>query len=247
MHRRRDSAIPVLLGVLFVVTTSCVLCDKSHDRNARPSNRRSTEHVDDRTFASGSRRTNDAVLPAMTEISNEADPSLRHSIDSTDPAGSDLPNSAPLRTVPAVDLERYMGRWFEIARLPNRYQTGVVGVIAEYDLQADGEIVVRNYGRSGALDAELTVSTATAWVSDKSSNAKWLVQFIWPFKADYWIIDLDDEYRFAVVGQPDRERLWILSRTSTLPRQTLEAIFRRLKANGYDTSRIQMTPQRPTE
>ena len=149
-----------------------------------------------------------------------------------------------LWTVSSVDLERYMGRWYEIGRFPNPYQKGIVGVIAEYELQDDGEILVRNYGRSGSLDAELTVSKAKAWVADKSTNAKWFVQFIWPFKADYWIIDLDQSYQYAVVGQPDRQRLWILSRQPTIAEATLNQIYRRLHANGYDTSRIELTPQR---
>ena len=155
--------------------------------------------------------------------------------------------NAPLRTVKDVDLKRFMGKWYEIGRFPNVYQNGVVGVIAEYELRDDGNITVKNFGRSNSLDAELTVSTATAWIPDETDQSKWLVQFIWPFTADYWIIDLDEGYKYAVVGQPERERLWILSRRPRLTDATLSGIYRRLAENGYDTSRIEMTPQRSAD
>lgn len=218
----------MIVGMVSVFTVSCVLCDGSRERYV--------ERVPSQSATSQPNvREADVMLNAL-----EAGPP---STDESD--GNDLPGL--LRTVPSVDLKRYMGSWYEIGRFPNRYQRGIVGVIAEYTLQKDGRILVRNYGRSGSLDAELTVSTAKGWVADETTNAKWFVQFIWPFKADYWIIDLDQSYQYAVVGQPDRERLWILSRQPKVSEATLNGIYRRLRANGYDTSRIKLTPQRSAD
>lgn len=241
----RNSMLLVAFGVLFAVTASCALCDTSSNRPPLQASERTPQNDYVNSTATRSYNGDNAALPLMTEIELPERASPRRVDTPVDAVVSSVPDL--LRTVPSVDLARYMGRWFEVARVPNRYQSGVVGVIAEYELGDDGRITVRNFGRSGSLDADLTVSTAAAWVADESTNAKWYVQFIWPFKADYWIIDLDRDYQFAVVGQPDRERLWILSRTSTMPQRTLDGVYRRLEANGYDTSRIQQTPQRLTD
>lgn len=152
--------------------------------------------------------------------------------------------TGPLKAVERVDLTRYMGRWYEIARYPNYFQEGVVGVVANYELTEDGEIRVTNTGREGALDGDETVATAKGWAVEGSGGAKWQVQFIWPFKADYWIIDVCRDYSYAVVGQPSRERLWILSRSPTMDEGTYNAICRRLRLSGYDPSKLERTPQR---
>ncbi|HPF37606.1 MAG TPA: lipocalin family protein [Phycisphaerae bacterium] len=231
----------VIVTTLAALTISCALCDRgvqTADVGIAPPEARSMAETDQP----------DAARPmTMTEIESAGMPSTQFVDADDDRPESHIRADRPLTTVPDVELDRYMGRWYEIGRYPNPYQAGVVGVIAEYTLQDDGEILVRNYGRSGSLDAELTESTATAWVADTRTNARWFVQFIWPFRADYWIIDLDDDYQYAVVGQPERERLWILSRSPTLPDTTLAAIIERLRELGYDPSRIEMTPQRESE
>ncbi len=240
MQNSRRKIMLVTVAGLFALTIGCALCDSALERGtaARPDLRiRQSQSP-----AAGPSAHPDA--PMMTDVSDDS--ALRSDITASTISSPDVvaDPSKPLKAVSRVDLKRYMGRWFEIARLPNLYQDGVVGVIAEYALRDDGRIVVRNHGRSGSLDAELTVSTATARVADNSANAKWLVQFLWPFEADYWIIDLHESYDWAVVGQPSRERLWILSRDSTMDEITLSGILRRLRANGYDTAAIELTPQR---
>lgn len=236
----------IIVAAIGGATMSCALCDRSATHpssETRPPDAVRTEMNQNRiSFGDSS---------TMTEIAPDTGTRLSPGIDAdmSDRRHTDPANTLPgrLRTVSRVDLERYMGKWYEVARYPNPYQDGVVGVIAEYALKDDGTISVRNLGRSESLDAELTESTATAWVTDTTTNARWYVQFIWPFKADYWIIDLDEAYQYAVVGQPERERLWILSRTPNLSPATLDGIYRRLRSNGYDTSRIRPTPQRPPE
>jgi apolipoprotein D and lipocalin family protein len=149
----------------------------------------------------------------------------------------------PLRAVPRVDLARYMGDWYEVARYPNRHQRGLVGVVASYRLNDDGTIEVTNTARKGRLDGEQEISTASAWVNDGSNNAKWTVQFFWPFKAPYWIIDLGKDYEYAVVGQPKRKYLWILCRKPQMDPETYAAICKRLRQQGYDPAKLQRTPQ----
>ncbi|GJM24541.1 MAG: membrane protein [Phycisphaerae bacterium] len=148
-----------------------------------------------------------------------------------------------LVTVKQVDLKRYMGQWYEIARYPSVFQKGIVGVIAEYRLRNDGRIDVINSGFVKSLDGRSDRSESIGWVVEKSRNAKWKVQFIWPFSVPYWIIDLGDDYEYAVVGQPSRKYLWVLSRTPQMDDETYDGICQRLAKQGYDPARLQKTPQ----
>jgi apolipoprotein D and lipocalin family protein len=152
------------------------------------------------------------------------------------------PAGPPLRTVERVDLQRYMGRWYEIATIPMSFQKGCVGVTANYSLRPDGDVDVVNTCRKETLDGPERQATAKAWSVDPS-NAKLVVRFFWPFTGDYWIIDLDPEYRWAVVGHPSRKYLWILSRTPRMDDATYEGILSRLREQAYDLSLLVKTPQ----
>lgn len=151
----------------------------------------------------------------------------------------------PPRTVPQVDLQRYLGRWYEIASYPQRFQRGCVAATAEYSLRDDGAIRVVNSCRKGSLDGELKTAEAKAWVVDPQTNARLKVQFFWPFRGDYWIIDLGADYEYAVVGAPSRKYLWILGREPVVRGEVLEGILARLEAQGYDTSRLVWTKHPP--
>jgi len=145
----------------------------------------------------------------------------------------------PLSPVAYVDLERYTGRWYEVARIANSFQKGCVISTADYSLEEDGYVKVINRCRKGGPDGKEAIAEGKAWVVDKTSNAWLKVQFFWPFKGDYVIIDLDEEsYRYAVVGHPTRNYLWILSRTPYLDDDTYDAILSRLLDQGYDIDRI---------
>jgi apolipoprotein D and lipocalin family protein len=152
---------------------------------------------------------------------------------------------APLRTVPQVDVQRYLGTWYDVASFPQRFQRGCAGTTATYSLRADGQIGVLNQCRDGSLDGKLRVARGRARVVDRATNAKLEVSFFRPFWGAYWIIDLGPSYEYAVVGHPGRDYLWILSRTPQLPEDTYAAILRRLTAQGYDVTRLQRVPQRP--
>ena len=114
---------------------------------------------------------------------------------------------------------------------------------ATYTLRADGDIDVLNRCRKGSIDGEEKAARGRARVVDRATNAKLEVSFFRPFWGDYWIIDLSDDYSYAVVGHPGRDYLWILSRTPTMSAATYESLITRLQAHGYETSRLVRTLQ----
>lgn len=157
----------------------------------------------------------------------------------------------PVASVTAVDLERYAGRWFEIASFPMYFQRRCIGdTTAEYTLKPDGEVTVTNRCRTenGFDQAE-----GTAWAAESGNNARLKVSFFWPFRSDYWVIGLDPGYRWAVVGNPDRKYLWILSRTSELPPSQLDEALKAAASQGYDLGQLRYTrhgaaiPPRPAD
>ena len=151
--------------------------------------------------------------------------------------------NAPLDVVPQVDLNRYAGKWYEIARLPNRFQRDCVGgTTATYTLRPDGKITVLNECRTD--NGRVKSAKGTARIADpKGPNSKLNVTFFWPFSGNYWIIDLDPQYRWAVVGEPSRKYLWVLSRTPQLDPELYEDILKRAQRQGFDTAKLLKTPQ----
>jgi len=153
----------------------------------------------------------------------------------------DGPKPAPLTSVSTVDLKRYIGRWYEIARYPNRFQRDCASdTTAEYELKPNGKVRVVNTCRKS--DGAAKKASGTAKVVDPS-NARLKVTFFWPFYGDYWIIGLDPEYRWAVVGEPGRKYLWILSRTPHMSEADYQQAVEQARAAGYDPQRLVKTPQ----
>jgi apolipoprotein D and lipocalin family protein len=149
----------------------------------------------------------------------------------------------PLKVVPSVDLQKYVGTWYEIARFPHRFQEGCVGTTATYTLREDGKIDVLNLCRIDTLDGKMKSASGKAWVVDNKTKAKLKVSFFWPFSGHYWIIDLGDNYEYAVVGHPDRKFLWILSRSPVMDDNIYHSIIDKLKEQFYDTGKLIKTPQ----
>ena len=155
--------------------------------------------------------------------------------------------SNPPQTVPFVDLGKYSGLWYEIAKIPNKFQSQCMrGTTAQYTLNDEGEICVLN----SCIDEDNEVDQAegVARIIDKTSNAKLEVSFVsflgWrPFWGDYWIIGLDENYKWAVVGTPDRKYGWILSRTKKLTPEKMEMIFKIIKEQGYNPEDFKMSEQ----
>jgi apolipoprotein D and lipocalin family protein len=155
-------------------------------------------------------------------------------------AGSD----AALETVSKVDLSRYTGRWYEIAKYPNRFEKKCDrNVTATYSVRPDGKISVVN--ACVTSKGELTQVSGWAKVVDPRTNAKLKVTFFWPFFGDYWILELGSNYEYAVIGEPSRKYLWILSREPKLDEKLYTQILSRLAAKGYAPSKIERTRQTP--
>lgn len=144
-----------------------------------------------------------------------------------------------------VDLTLYLGRWYELARYDMIFERGCEGVTAEYSLRPDGMVRVLNTCRKGAPDGPVKTAEGRAKVVAGSDGAKLKVAFFGPFFADYWVLDRADDYSWAIVGEPSRKYLWILSRDATPGPEALAALVARVRALGYDTGRLHMTVQPP--
>lgn len=151
--------------------------------------------------------------------------------------------SQTLQTVPYVDLKKYEGKWYEIASFPQRFQKGCNCTTAEYTLTDKGYVIVENRCNKDSINGKQSYIKGKAFVDENSGNAKLKVQFFWPFKGKYWIIDLADDYSYAVVGHPNRKYLWILSRTPVMKDITYQQIISKIKENGFDISKIKLTKQ----
>lgn len=148
---------------------------------------------------------------------------------------------APLPTVAEVDLARYAGAWYEIALLPNRFQKQCVAdTQARYTLDGDR---VRVLNRCRMADGRVDDITGHAKVVEGSGNAKLRVSFFWPFYGDYWVLALDPGYRQVLVGAPNRQYAWVLSRTPQLDDAALQALLDRAAALGFDKTAFRRTPQ----
>ena len=159
-------------------------------------------------------------------------------------------NDAPVKTISSLDVPRYLGTWYEIAKFPNWFQKKCVGnTKAVYSSRSDGTLRVLNSCRQtdgetsevegtarqlGAKDSpKLEVRFAPAWLS--------FIPMVW---GDYWVIDLDSQYQIAAVSDPKREYLWILSRTPQLDPKVYDDLLRRLQAQQFDVRKLELTPQK---
>ena len=152
----------------------------------------------------------------------------------------------PLKTIPSLDVHRYTGTWYEIARLPNQFQKECIGhVSATYQVLASGELAVFN--KCLKQSGKWSVAKGIAWFSEKPAGSKLKVSFV-PllkhlhlFSGDYWILDLDSDYHWSIVGSPDRKYLWILSRTPKLSSNEVKVLKQRAQALGFDISNLIIT------
>ena len=140
--------------------------------------------------------------------------------------------------VQSVDLKRYTGVWYEIARLPNPFEKNLKCVTATYTLRDDGKITVLNKGHKISDPEVVNSSKGVAWVPDKKVPAKLKVQFFWPFSGNYWIIHLDKDYRYVLVGDPSFKYLWILSREMVMDEATYKMLLDKAISEGFDVKPI---------
>jgi apolipoprotein D and lipocalin family protein len=148
-----------------------------------------------------------------------------------------------LPVVPALDVKKYQGTWYEIARLPNSFEKKLDNCSATYTLRSDGKIIVYNKGQYIEDPSKTSDIRGLAWVPDVAVPAKLKVRFFWPFAGKYWIIALDSNYRHALVGDPSRKYLWVLAREKKLDAATLQSLLDIAKMQGFDTAKIIMVKQ----
>lgn len=150
-------------------------------------------------------------------------------------------NAAVPQPAKSVELRRYLGRWYEIARYEQRFQKGCQAVTADYSLRNDGKIDVVNRCREAGGD--IREARGTAKVVDSKTNAKLKVSFFRPFYGDYWVLDHADDYGWSIVGDPSGRYLWILAREATPGEEEVAKLVRRAEGLGYDTSMLLRTGQ----
>jgi lipocalin len=152
-----------------------------------------------------------------------------------------------LKIVEYVDVARYMGTWFEIAKFPQRFEKGLVGVTANYTLLPNGRVRVLNSGYEEDFNGILKTAKGKAWVIDNRTNAKLKVSFFWPFAGNYWILELGKDYEYVAVGDESRKYLWILSRTPQMDEAVYNGLLKRMQDKGFDISRLEKNPQKPLQ
>jgi apolipoprotein D and lipocalin family protein len=148
----------------------------------------------------------------------------------------------PIHTVASVDLNRFMGDWYVIASIPTFIEKEAYNAVESYRLEDDGTIDTTFRFNKGGFDGPLKTYNPRGYIQDDVSNAVWGMQFVWPFKAEYRIVFLSDDYSKTVIGRTKRDYVWIMSRTPEIPDAQYEQILNFLKEQGYDIRKIKKVP-----
>ena len=152
-------------------------------------------------------------------------------------------NSTLLRTVPQVDLDRFMGDWYVIANIPTWIEEGAHNAVETYRLDADGTIATTFTFRAGGFDGEEKRYTPRGFVLNNQTNAEWGMRFVWPIKADYRIAYLDEDYTVTIIGRNKRDYVWLMARQPSLPASVYDDMIDLIVAMGYDRNKVQRVPQ----
>lgn len=150
----------------------------------------------------------------------------------------------PIRTATAVDLERFMGDWYVIANIPTFIETNAYSAIESYRLAEDGTVATTFSFRKGGFDGARKTYHPTGYIIDRQSNAVWGMQFIWPIKADYRIIYVDDAYNHTIIGRIQRDYVWLMARTPQVSEVEYQRFLQLITEEGYDVSKVRKVPQR---
>jgi apolipoprotein D and lipocalin family protein len=151
---------------------------------------------------------------------------------------------APLPTVTGVDLARFMGDWYVIAHIPTAIERDAYNAVESYRQNADGSIATTFTFRQGAFDGPAKAYHPTGFVRDPVNRSTWAMQFLWPFKAEYLIAELDPAYRETIIARTDRDYVWIMARTPAIADADYERLAARVGALGYDLAKLRKVPQR---
>ena len=149
-----------------------------------------------------------------------------------------------LETVSYVDLERFMGDWYVIASIPTFLEKNAHNAVESYRLTPEGKIATTYTFHHGGFDGEQKTYRPVGYVLDRDTNAVWGMQFVWPIKADYRVIHLNDDYSQTVIGRNKRDYVWIMARTPSIPAEDMDEIMAMLERQGYDTTRIDPVPHK---
>ena len=146
-------------------------------------------------------------------------------------------------TVKALDLNRYLGTWYEIARFPHSFEKNLVGVTATYSLRGDGKIEVLNQGYKNTLNGERSKAVGKAKIPNKLEPGKLKVSFFWIFYADYFVLELDENYQYVMIGSSSDKYFWILSRTPQMEPAVYEMLLEKARKRGYNLDKLYKVPQ----
>lgn len=149
----------------------------------------------------------------------------------------------PLKTVDRVNINDFMGDWYVIANIPTSIEKGAHNAIESYRLDDDGTIATTFTFRDGSFEGKLKTYNPRGFISDES-NAIWGMQFIWPIKADYRIIYLNEDYSVTVIGRNKRDYVWVMAREPAISDSEYQAILSMLESVGYDLGEVQLVPQK---
>ena len=150
----------------------------------------------------------------------------------------------PIHTAKAVNLERFMGDWYVIANIPTFVETDAYNAKESYRLDQDGTVATTFTFRAGSFEGEHKTYHPTGYIIDKQSNAVWGMQFIWPVKADYRILFVDEAYDQTIIGRIQRDHVWLMARTPEVSDADYQRFLRVIAAEGYDVSKVVRVPQR---
>lgn len=143
-----------------------------------------------------------------------------------------------------IDLPRFMGDWYVIAHIPTFIEDEAFNGVESYRLAEDGTIPTTYTFNNGGFDGPVKTYHPRGFVHNQETKAEWRMQFIWPFKAAYLIMYLDDSYETTIIGVPDREYVWIMARSKTLPEKRYQELVALLVESGHDVSKLRRVPQR---
>ncbi len=152
-------------------------------------------------------------------------------------------NLKPIHTVEHVELERFMGDWYVLANIPTFIETDAYNAIETYQMNDDGSIATTFTFNAGSPDGEQKQYNPTGYIVDEQSNALWDMQFIWPFKAEYRVIYLDENYQTTIIGRTKRDYVWLMSRQPDIDERSYMTLLSFMKSQGYDINKIKQVPQ----
>ena len=148
-----------------------------------------------------------------------------------------------METVKYVDLDRFMGDWYVIANIPTFIEKGAVNAIESYKLNEKGQVETTFTFRKKNPNGKRKIYNPKGFIWNKETNAEWRMQFLWPFKAPFLIIDLPEDYSYTVIGYPNRKYVWIMAREPVIPPEIYNGILINLENIGYDINQIKSVPQ----